>query len=206
MSDRPSHNLLELTRCLAGHFNNFDQAIDKPVYYANIHVQHCPLPWSVFNGPGLYLEQYYDIYPEHPYRQGAYRIYETEEGLWMQNYLLKNPSRYIAAYNDPAQVEKMLSDDFMELSGCLSRVTPKEVGFSGASVPTKDCQVERDGRLTYLSVEFTITREFFHSWDRGLDVNTDEQVWGAILGSFEFKKVEDYSDRVLPSVNLPSNP
>ena len=198
MSDRPSEDLLELTRCLAGHFNNTAQAMDKPAYYANIHVQHCPLPWSVFDGPGLYLEQYYDVYPDHPYRQGAYRIYESEEGLWMQNYLLKNPSRFIGAYKDINQVAKMTADDFTILNGCLSQVNPQEAGvFTGASVPTKDCQVERDGHLTYLSVEFTITRDYFHSWDRGLDVETDEQIWGAVLGSFEFSKVEDYAERVV---------
>ena len=196
MSDRPSPQLLELTRCLSGHFNNFKQATSQPVYYANIHVQHCPLPQSVFNGPGLYLEQYYDIYPDYPYRQGAYRVYETEEGLWMQNYQLKSPDRYIGAYKDFSQIAKMTADDFFILSGCLSKVLPEEGGFSGASIPTKDCQVERDGHLTYLSVEFTITRNYFHSWDRGLDVETEEQIWGAILGSFEFDKVEDYSERV----------
>ncbi|WP_017326195.1 chromophore lyase CpcT/CpeT [Synechococcus sp. PCC 7336] len=196
MSDRPSPQLLELTRCLAGHFNNIAQAMEQPVYFANIHVHHCPLPWSVFDGPGLYLEQHYDVYPDYPYRQGAYRVYETDEGLWLQNYALANRDRFIGACRDLSKVAEMTAADFVQLPGCLSNLVPTETGFHGESIPSKNCRVTRKDRETYLVVKFDITPTRFTSLDRGLDVETDEQVWGSQLGSFEFVKVKDYAERV----------
>ena len=196
MSDRPSPDLLRLTRYLAGHFNNFEQATDQPINFANIHVHHCPLPWSVFDGPGLYLEQYYDIYPNHPYRQGAYKLYETEEGLWIQNYALSGTERFVGACRDRDRLQELATKDFAKLNGCLSKLVPTETGFHGESVPSKDCIVERNGHTTYLSVTFDITNHNFRSHDRGMDVETDEQIWGALLGPFEFSKLEDYSSEV----------
>jgi hypothetical protein len=196
MSDSPSAQLLQFVRYLAGHFNNLQQAIDDPVWFANIHVYHCPLPWSVFDGLGIYVEQAYDVYRDLPYRQGAYRVFENDEGMWIQNYALKTLDPFRGAGNDPERVGRMTADDLVELTGCLTKVVAHEGSFQGKSVPNKACRVVRKGLDSYLSVEFTLTSTEFRSLDRGLDPETDRVLWGSCWGPFQFAKVETFADFV----------
>ena len=58
----------------------------------------------------------------------------------------------------------------------------------------------RKGQETYLDSKFEIDGDRFSSHDTGRDVNTDEQLWGAKAGPFEFERIASFADEV----NIPS--
>jgi hypothetical protein len=165
----------------------------EPVWFANIHVYQCPLPWSVFQGIGFYVEQLYDIYPDQPYRQRVIHLFETPEGIRIQNYALGSPELYKCAGRDPGKLANLTAAELELLPGCVIQVEWTGSCYRGRSVPGKGCIVERKGRTTYLYSEFEIGADYFHSLDQGRDPETDQVVWGSLSGPFRFVKKQDFS-------------
>ncbi|GBF87011.1 chromophore lyase CpcT/CpeT [Aphanothece sacrum FPU3] len=58
--------------------------------------------------------------------------------------------------------------------------------FKGIVKPGKNCIVVRNGKETYLDNSFEIDEHQLISFDRGLDRETDELVWGSIAGAISF--------------------
>ncbi len=188
-----SPQLAQLATWMAGHFNNLHQAMAEPVWFANIHVYQCPLPWSVFQGIGFYVEQLYDIYPDQPYRQRVIHLFETAEGIRIQNYALASPEIYKCAGRDLGKLASLVAAELELLPGCAVQVEWTGSCYRGRSVPGKGCIVERKGRTTYLYSEFEIGADYFHSLDQGRDPETDQVVWGSLSGPFRFVKKQDFS-------------
>ncbi|MEO1133727.1 MAG: chromophore lyase CpcT/CpeT [Cyanobacteria bacterium J06639_1] len=184
--------VVRLAQYLSGHLHNFQQAIDNPVWFANIHIYQCPLPWSVFDGVGLYIEQAYDLSLNRPYRQRALHLFEEDGQLRIQNYSLRDPDAYIGAGRDLGMLRSLTASDIEILPGCLSGVEATDTGFKGESIG-KGCRVVRKGRETYSFIQFEVTETKFQSLDRGLDPETDDVVWGSNMGPFQFDKKESFA-------------
>lgn len=186
--------LLQLAQWLAGHFNNFDQAIAEPAWFANIHVYQCPLPTSVLGGIGFYVEQAYDIALDQPYRQRVIQLISDPTGqIRIQNYSLSHPERYLGSGRDLSQLQALGEAELEILPGCITEVEWTGASFKGQSIPGKTCIIHRKNRRTYLRSEFEITETAFRSLDQGLDPETDKVVWGSLSGPFQFVKREDFS-------------
>lgn len=191
--------LRQMGRWMAGHYSNFEQAIDQPAWFAHIHVYQCPLPQQVFGELelGFYVEQSYDIYPNAPYRQRVLRLWAdpTLEGglIKIQNYALKTPEIWAGSGKNLEQLEQLTIDDLEELCGCLTTVKWTGSCFRGQSIAGKTCRVIRKDRETYLHSEFEIYEIQFRSLDQGRDPDTDKVIWGSLSGPFEFFKREDFS-------------
>jgi CpeT/CpcT family (DUF1001) len=69
--------------------------------------------------------------------------------------------------------------------------------FRGVVEPGRGCKVVRNGQETYLDNEFEIDAQTLISHDRGRDPVTDELVWGAVAGPFEFVRRVSFADEVL---------
>lgn len=189
-----SSHLLQLAQWLAGHFNNFDQAMAEPVWFANIHVYQCPLPYSVLQGIGFYVEQAYDIALEQPYRQRVIHLMAEPDGqIRIQNYSLKQPQRYQGAGRDLSQLQSLEATELERLPGCVTQVEWTGSSYRGRSIPGKTCIILRKNQQTYLRSEFEVTASHFQSLDQGLDPITDQVVWGSLSGPFQFVKKEDFS-------------
>ncbi len=189
-----SPHLIQLAQWLAGHFNNFDQAIAEPVWFANIHVYQCPLPAQVFSGDlGLYVEQAYDIYLNQPYRQRVLHLIDHQGQIRIQNYSLKQPERFLGAGRDLSKLQSLTLADLELLPGCVTEVEWTGSSFKGQSIPGKTCIIVRKDQETYLYSEFEITATAFRSLDQGRDPETDKVVWGSLSGPFQFVKIEDFS-------------
>ncbi|MFQ3613256.1 MAG: chromophore lyase CpcT/CpeT [Cyanobacteriota bacterium] len=195
MSSSPSVSpqLAQLATWMAGHFNNLQQAITEPVWFANIHVYQCPLPWSVLEGVGFYVEQLYDIYPEQPYRQRVLHLFESPDGIRIQNYALTAPDSYKCAGRELGKLAGLTAAGLEPLPGCITQVEWTGSSYRGQSVPGKGCIVERKGKTTYLHSEFEIGADYFHSLDQGRDPETDQVIWGSLSGPFQFVKKQDFS-------------
>jgi CpeT protein len=61
------------------------------------------------------------------------------------------------------------------------------------SVEGKQCLIRKNNRTTYLISEVELTASTFTCWDRGMDIETNRQVWGSEYGALKFDKVESYA-------------
>jgi CpeT protein len=68
--------------------------------------------------------------------------------------------------------------------------------FRGCVEPGNLCLIEKAGCQTYLVSEVEITESTWVSLDKGLDVNTHQQMWGSEHGSLKFEKRESFADEV----------
>lgn len=69
--------------------------------------------------------------------------------------------------------------------------------FIGAVEPGKACIIPKQGKLTYLTSHVEITESTWMSIDQGMDVDTDEYVWGSTEGILQFRKRTSF-DSELP--------
>ncbi|MBO9999171.1 MAG: chromophore lyase CpcT/CpeT [Cyanobacteria bacterium SID2] len=195
MSAIDNHSMLTLARWMAGEFSNQKQASKEPANYAHIRVFFRPLPFDFFSGLGFYSEQVYDYDLWSPYRQAVHRVVNRGEDIYIENYGLKDPLLYAGSGRSleilhtiqPASIERRYN-----CSMIFRRDGDKFIG----RVEGKQCFLERKGRQTYLISEVEITDRTFVSLDRGMDINTDEQVWGSAVGPLRFEKQTSYADEI----------
>lgn len=189
-----SSSILRLIRLLSGGFSNQTQAFDNPPLFAHILVHFRPLPQLE---PGsLLLEQSYAIDPMVPYRIRVLRPRLSDGQMIIENQSIKDPQRFWGSVHDSGRRALIEPEDLLPLPGCSYIVKEKSEGFSGEVEPGCRCLVERKGTIAYLVSSFEINESMMWTIDRGHDPKTNEQLWGAQAGSFEFRRTSDYSDEI----------
>ncbi|MGK7872836.1 MAG: chromophore lyase CpcT/CpeT [Xenococcaceae cyanobacterium] len=191
--------MLTLARWMAGDFSNQKQAFEKPSLYAHIRVFFRPLPFEFFSGIGFYSEQVYDYDLWGPYRQGVHRMVNRGDQIYIENYSLKDALLYAGAGRDLDILETITPDCIERRYNC-SMIFKREGGIFRGKVEGNGCLIQRNGRQTYLVSEVELTENTWVSLDRGMDVNTHEQIWGSAEGPLRFKKRESFAHEV-PTVS-----
>ncbi|MBR8827695.1 MAG: chromophore lyase CpcT/CpeT [Gomphosphaeria aponina SAG 52.96 = DSM 107014] len=187
--------MLTLACWLAGDFSNQKQAFENPKDYAHIRVFFRPLPFDFFGGIGFYSEQVYDYNLWTPYRQGVHRFVDQGEQIYVENYGLKDKILYAGAGREP-DILKTITPACIERRYNCSMVFQREGNLFRGRVEGNSCFIEKYGKKTYLISDVELTETTFVSLDRGIDVNTEEQVWGSALGPLKFEKRQSYADEV----------
>jgi CpeT protein len=191
-----SSDLITLARWMAGDFSNLKQALENSKDYAHIHVLFRPLSFEFFGGIGLYSEQVYDYDLWSPYRQGVHRLVDQGDQIYIENYGLKNALRYAGSSRDP-NILKTITPDCIERRYHCSMVFKRDgERFRGAVEPGNLCLIEKQGHQTYLDSAVEITETTWVSLDKGIDVNTHQQVWGSTFGPLRFEKRESFAHEV----------
>lgn len=185
-----------LARWMAADFSNQQQAFDNPPLFAHIRVCMRPLPKQTLDGFGFYIEQAYDYMLDRPYRARGMKLVANGDHIVIENYSITDPEAFYGASRDPERLAHFASDHFQRTPGCNLIVQWTGRSFKGAVEPGKACMVERGGKLTYLDSEFEIDADTFVSWDRGRDPATDEHLWGALAGPFQFKRRASFAHEV----------
>jgi CpeT protein len=181
---------------MAGDFSNYKQAYDNPRDYAHIHVFFRPLPFDFFGGIGLYSEQVYDYDLWRPYRQGVHRLMNQGDQIYIENYSLNNALWYAGAARDLSILTTITTDCLERRYHCSMIFKRDGDRFRGCVEPGNCCLIEKNGCQTYLDSEVEVTETTWASLDRGMDVNTHQQVWGSSFGPLRFDKLESYADEV----------
>jgi len=187
--------ILTLAHWLAGDFSNQKQAYDNPKNYAHIRVFFRPLPWEFFDGMGFYSEQVYDYNLWTPYRQGVHRLISQGEQIYLENYGLKDAILYAGAGREP-DILKTITPAAIERRYNCSMVFQQEGNLFRGRVEGNCCFIEKQGKKTYLVSDVELTETTFVSLDRGMDINTHEQVWGSTTGPLKFEKRQSYASEV----------
>jgi len=195
-SEAASSDLITLACWMAGDFSNLKQALENSKDYAHIHVLFRPLPFEFFSGIGLYSEQVYDYDLWSPYRQGIHRLVDQGSQIYIENYSLKNPIYYAGSARD-LNILRTITPECIERRYHCSMIF-KRAGdrFLGGVEPGNRCLIEKNGLQTYLDSYVEITETTWVSLDKGLDVNTHEQVWGSTFGPLRFEKRESFAHEI----------
>jgi len=195
-SEPISNDLNTLARWMSGEFSNAKQAFDNPKDYAHIRVAFRPLAFEFFSGIGLYSEQVYDYDLWRPYRQGVHRLVDQGDRIYIENYSLKNAMLYAGSSRD-SNILKTITPDCIERRYHCSMVFKWESDrFRGGVEPGNLCLIEKNGCQTYLDSFVELTETTWVSLDKGLDINTHQQVWGSDFGPLRFEKRERFDHEV----------
>ena len=183
---------LKLANWLAGDFSNQKQAVSSPKDYPHIRVFFRPLSWDFFEEIGFYSEQAYAYDLWSPYRQGVHRVVEQEGQVYIENYALKQPILY-AGTGRNLDILKTITPDCIERRYNCSMIFQEEGNLFRGKVEGDQCLITRNGCETYLVSPVELTENTFASLDRGLDINSHEQVWGTATDSLKFEKRESFA-------------
>ncbi len=199
-SDRQNQSqdnlLIGLAKVMAGDFSNFKQAQSDPKNYGHLRVFFRPLPWEFFSAIGFYSEQAQDYDLWTPYRQGVHCLVDKGDHIYIENYSLKDAMLYAGAGHN-LDILKTVNPDCLERRHNCSMVFRKqEEVFRGEVEPGNNCLIEKEGKKTYLVSEVEITETTWVSWDRGIDIENGEQVWGSAAGRLKFEKRTSFADEL----------
>jgi CpeT protein len=189
--------MLQLARWLAGDFSNGRQALENSKNFAHIRIFFRPLPFNFFGGIGFYSEQTYDYDLWSPYRQGIHRLVDWGEQIYIENYGLKDAYFYAGAGHN-LDILKTISPDCLERRHNCSMIFYWDGNLFRGKVEGNQCLIKRKEKLTYLISEVELTETTWISLDRGMDLDTHEQVWGSTHGPLRFEKQQSFADE-LPS-------
>lgn len=191
-----SDDLLVLARWMAGDFSNYKQASENPRQYAHIHVFFRPLPFDFFSGIGFYSEQVYDYDLWTPYRQGIHRLVEKEDHIYIENYGLIDSFLYAGAARVPEILKTITPSCIQRRRHCSMVFRRNGEAFLGQVEPGNLCLIEKNGCQTYLVSDVEITESTWASLDKGLHVDTHQQVWGSEHGPLRFEKRESFAHEI----------
>ena len=191
-----STDINTLVRWMAADFSNQEQAFENPPFFAHIRVCMRPLPWSLLSGTSLFLEQAYDFMLNTPYRLRVFKLSVVDNRIELENYTVKDQEKFYGASRNLERLQQLKADQLEKLSGCDMIVEWTGNSFNGYIKPGKACIVVRKGKETYLDNSFEIDEKKLISYDRGLDPQTDEQVWGSVAGPFHFTRWTSFADEV----------
>jgi CpeT/CpcT family (DUF1001) len=191
-----STDIPTLARWMAGDFSNQAQAFENPPFFAHIRVCMRPLPYALMDGVGLFLEQAYDFQLHNPYRLRVLKFAIVNDKIEIEHYTIKPEAEFHGAARKPELLQQLTREHMIKMSGCTMITDWTGSTFKGYVEPGKGCKVFRNGKDTYLDNSFEISPQQLISLDRGLDMETNERVWGSIAGPFEFTQTVSFADEV----------
>ena len=191
-----STDIPTLVSWMAGDFSNQAQAFENPPFFAHIRVCMRPLPYELMDGVGLFLEQAYDFMLHNPYRLRVLKFVIVNDKIEIEHYTIEPEAKFHGAARNPELLQQLTRDQIIKMSGCTMITEWTGSTFKGYVEPGKGCKVFRNGKDTYLDNSFEISPQQLISLDRGLDMETDERVWGSIAGPFEFTQTVSFADEV----------
>jgi hypothetical protein len=185
-----------LAKWMAGDFSNQAQAWENPPFFAHIRVCMRPLPGELLPGTALFLEQAYNFMLNTPYRLRVLRLFVVDDRIELENYKVKDEAKFYGASRDLEKLKTLTAEDLELMSGCDMTVEWTGHSFRGVVKPGKQCIVVRNEKVTYLDNSFEVDGQTLTSVDRGLDPETDEQIWGSVAGPFNFTYHARFADEV----------
>lgn len=191
-----STDIPTLARWMAGDFSNQAQAFENPPFFAHIRVCMRPLPYALMDGVSLFLEQAYDFMLHNPYRLRVLKFVIVNDKIEIEHYTIEPEADFHGAARKPELLQQLTREHIIKMSGCTMITDWTGSTFKGYVEPGKGCKVFRNGKDTYLDNSFEISPQQLISLDRGLDMETNERVWGSIAGPFEFTQTVSFADEV----------
>lgn len=209
-----SPTLRTLATYLAGEFDNREQAIADPAWYVHLRLWQRPVPQPLFgeNSLVLFAEQASVVNLEQAYRPRLMELKAiTDPGeagdrppeFVVQYYMLEDPGAYRGAGRHPKLLETLTPSALERLPGCKLTVTRRSRAdgsdeFSAVLPESSRCCFSYEGQTRQVHLGFDVSADRLLSHDKGIDPETGKPLWGALLGPFEFRKLQDFARELTP--------
>ncbi len=182
---------------MAGEFDNKPQAMEQPAWFVHLRLWYRPLPMRIEGNLALFAEQANALMRDRPYRQRVAVLSESSGSLQVQYLAFKQPEKFLGAGANPSLLEPLGLDDLETLPGCVLMVTEEAGKFKATPEPGAKCYFQYDGATRQVVLGFEVSPGRFWSYDRGVDPETGQGLWGALMGAYEFQKCEDFASELL---------
>ncbi len=189
MAEITNQDVMTMVQWMAGYFTNQTQAFDRPREFAQIRLWQRPLPWELFSGYAIYVEQANELAPTEPYRRVVLHYQPQGSTIFVANYLVQDDGYFKGAAQEPERLQALTQAHLAPMTGCGMIFERFDDYFRGVVEPGKLCRFEKRGHQTYLNSISEVRADSFMSLDRGFDLESNEQIWGSFAGPFKFVKV-----------------
>lgn len=187
-----SSELSTLGTYLCGTFDNTVQAKADPIWYVKLQVWHRRTNLFQDDSITIFAEQANTLNLDQPYRQRLMRLQESSEGLTVQFYGFKTPGSVLGAGQNPDLLANIRPDEIDFLPGCLLNVTARSLNgkpaFEAVAPIGCRCQFKYGDKIGQVSLGFAVSETEFHSYDKGIDPETQKPIWGALMGPYQHQK------------------
>ncbi len=183
---------------MAGEFDNREQAIAEPIWYVHLRLWQRPVPLFTEDSLTLFAEQASVISLDKPYRQRLIRLMQTndrEAPLQAQYYAFKDPTAAQGAGQKPEFLKALTLDQLAYLPGCVLKITQQHTAkeIVAAPMPGSRCFFSYQGKQSQVQLGFAASPGKFDSHDKGIDSETQNATWGAVLGPYRYTKRQDFA-------------
>lgn len=194
--------LLTLADYLAGEFDNRDQAIAEPTWYVPLRLWQRPVSLFSEDSLTLFAEQANVVNPDYPYRQRLLRLCQAEDQdqstLQVQYYAFNDPGSFKGAGEKPELLRHLTTDQIERLPGCrlnvaVESLSPTTYRFTASLLPESRCCFSDHGKIRQVSLGFAASPEILLSYDKGIDPETGQGLWGALMGPYRFIKRQNFT-------------
>ncbi len=194
MSTQPP-SLKTLATYLAGEFDNQAQAREEPVWYVPVRLWHRPLNFWGDRGFAFYAEQSNALKLDQPYRPRVFLISDTNGQMQVEYFQIKDPSPLRGGGRSPEKLTQLHPDNLVALPGCTLTVTPGATEFSARPQPDCKCQFTVDGAVREVKLGFDAGPSSLKTYDQGINPDTGQPIWGALMGPYQYQKINTYGLR-----------
>lgn len=187
----------QLAQYLAGEFDNYEQAIADPVWYVQLRVWHRPLPQRLQGKIALFAEQANLLKLNLPYRQRVFTLaWQEGLGIQVQYYAFKQPESFWGAGVNPDLLIGLSTADLELLPGCHLQVRREGERYIAQPHPDAKCCFLYKGQTRQVVLGFEVTADQFWSYDRGVDPESGQGLWGALMGPYHLQKRHSYAEAI----------
>jgi hypothetical protein len=189
--------LLRLGQALAGSYDNREQALNEPIWYVSLQAWWRPVPLFTEDSVTLFAEQANVLNADRPYRQRLMRISAPDGQLQAQFYQFEQPNSVLGAGANPDLVAAIIAAKITPLPSGVLPIQTLSNGFSGKPNPGERCTFGfPDGqggeKVGQVELGFEVRPGQWHSYDKGINPQTGQAIWGALMGPYRFTKRQDY--------------
>lgn len=190
----PTEQLTTLATWLLGEFENATQAKAQPTWFVHTHLWHRLLPVKIDGQLAIFAEQAPIIKLDQPYRQRIFVVKpsDTKDQSIGQYYGFKEPGKFRGAGANPDRLEQFVPEDLINLPGCALTIKEDGEKFIAQPEPNAKCLFEYDGKIRQVVLGFEVSESEFKSFDRGVDPETGQGLWGALIGPYEYQKLHGF--------------
>jgi CpeT/CpcT family (DUF1001) len=144
----------------------------------------------------LFGEQANILQVDRPYRQRLLRLCEREGQLCGAFYSFVEPGAVLGAGGDATIAARILSAEIVALDTGVLNIRRVGDRFNLTPRPGEVCEfrfpergAEKVGRVE-LGLE--VRSDGYDSYDKGLNLETGQPIWGAIMGPYRFTKRDNF--------------
>ena len=194
-----------LATYLAGEFENKDQAAENRSWFVHLRLWHRPI--LALSTPEIFtmlLEQASPISGNPPYRQRVLQLTEQSGQLQGKYFALQDPLQFQGAGLRPDLLDSITNSDLIALPNSVAPIQYQTVGgndyrFQAALPEGKYCSFEYGGARKYVYLGFDVEKQKdaieLKTYDKGINPDTGQGLWGALMGPFVLIKQDSYAWR-----------